>query len=488
VPGQDVFFCDLTAAQRKTAEAEFSRRSGAAAATFHDSNLVATKRNLEWKLEPEGIDESGEGDPLDDLTEDLLAFALHVYQADRDVKRPASDFSKDWWSRRIELHVGVRDEQLWNDQRIDLARILSDSTRDTFRLYFYHRDEDRPPLRLPASVPPVDGGICIFSTRFNSVFGFASQLAQGSLIASVRYGPDSPKSTQLDLIREIQRLTGGFSSIGFRLTPIERPSAERTQRTLGFLQFALAAGLARRLGIGRIQLFDDAISSYHLQPDQICGPGKAVRDTRPDILRQTLNVFERLKITIKEQLQVHNPFQFLTAGQVLQLPDKLTLNQRKDLLARTDNCLEKDLARALRANWDDAVPHCGCCFPCKMRRLAALVAGLETKTKFGAYAINPLRPRAVGGLNLSENHAKRFEDYHNKGVPAFKSYLRQFKGTSVSNPITWRTITELSSEKLFLGGTPPGVTTATITAVDIQRWITDAHQRFSKEVRPFFPH
>jgi hypothetical protein len=477
----DVFRCDLSPSQAREVEASVGA-SGRSRVVFHSLNLIGDSPNLTWELKAEHGDDTG-GDALDDLTEDLLAVASHIYQADRVVRRSSRPMG---WSRLIELHIGVRLVKAWKDEKTEIEAVLRNVTQDTFRLFFYERVENRPSLRLPAIDSPVIGGICIFSTRFTSAFGFVTQLAQGSLIASVRYGPDSPKSAQDRLVKEISALTEGFHLIGFRLTPSNLDSVERTQRTLGFLQLALAASLARRQGVRKIQLFDDAVSSYHLQPRQLCGPGFAVRDTRPDFLSQTYEIFKRLTVADRE-LEILHPFQFSTAVQMLQMPKTLTKKQRQSLLAKTDSCLEKDLAIKLRPRWKDSAPHCGCCFPCKMRRLAALAAGLETPQDYSAYAINPLRRYDV--RKLGKNLAKRVEEYHNKGLSALKNYLQGFKGRSVSNPInpmTKITIASLASPKLLFGPTPgaPGTTNPEVV---IAKWIIDIHEQFGKEVLRFIP-
>jgi hypothetical protein len=491
---QGIFFCDLSAKQREVAE-KSSKTSDALArgAVVHDLRLAGDNPNLDWELES-GLGDGGEGVPIDDLTIDLLAFAAHLYQADRLLKRPEKQPKEDTraraWYRIVELHIGVKHQELWNSRATDLARLLGDITHDTFRLSFYHRDDTIPALLLPMTAPPIEGGICVFSTHFNSVFGIACQSEQGDLIASVRYGPGSPKRSQYELIEEIARVTNPFPFIAFRLTPIKLSSVERTQRTLGFLQFALAAGLARRLGLARIQIFSDAISSYHFRQRQICGgSGFAIRDTRPDFLWQTLNVLEQLGIV--KDLKIRNPFQFSTAAEVLScLSGKNQHIRRALLLQKTDSCLEKDLAKALRQNWKGAVPHCGCCFPCKLRRLAALAAGLETTGEYDAYAIDPLNPDIPSAKleGLGGNLRLRADAYHG-GLPDFKSYLDFFQAgpAAILDPLIRPEIQRLSSEKFFLDSSAPGAPDPQPTAAHIFQWIVGVHARFRDQVQEFFP-
>ncbi|HEX7185525.1 MAG TPA: hypothetical protein VF756_27120 [Thermoanaerobaculia bacterium] len=483
-----VFFCDLSASQKKDAEAR-SAKSGTLArgATVHELRLIGSNPNLGWGLES-SFDDGGKGQPIDALTEDLLAFASHLYQADQLIKRPQK--KPHPWIREIELHVGVQDERLWNDQATELTDLLHNLTHDTFRLSFYQRADTRPVLRLPATGPSVGGGVCVFSTHFKSVFGIACQSERGDLIASVRYGPGSPKSSQQKLIAEISRVTNPFSVIAFRLMPVNLPSLERTQRSLGFLQVALAAGLARRLGLPRIQLFDDAVSSYHLRDRQICGPGYAVRDTHPQFLWQTLHVFEKLKVV--KDLKINNPFQFYTATQILAcLSGKNPKARQALLLQKTDSCLEKDLAKALSPNWKGTVPHCGCCFPCKLRRLAALAADLETRNAHRAYAIDPLNDQIPSAVlqGLGTNLKRRVEAYHIKGLSDFKDHLENFqKGPSdIRDPFIPEEIRNMSSTKLLLVASPPGPPKAEVTVADMFQSIFDAHARFYREVQTFLP-
>jgi hypothetical protein len=474
MPKQGVFFCDLSASQKALAQK---------ASNPTELSFIGAEPNLEWELIPKSLNQV----KVDDLTEDLLAFASHLYQADRLLKRPADD--KDRWVREFELHVGVHDESLWNDLANELAKILKIITRDVFHLFFYRLEGLRPSLLLPMTVPSGAEAICVFSTRFNSAFGMAS--AQENLIASVRYGPDRPKDRQIkliDTIGTIQRANTNaqdISFVAFRLTPVGLPSVERTQRTLGFLQFALAACLARRFRLTRVQLFDDAVSSYHLRPLQICGPGYAVRDTRPDFLWQALEFFKNLDANFIG-IGIQNLFQFSTATDILDLSKHWNAKDRQTLLTKTDSCLEKELAKALRPNWNGAVPHCGCCFPCKLRRLAALAAGLESESDYSAYAINPLDDLKPNVLqNLSKIHAPRVREYHIKGLKDFRNYLSNFQTGSVTiaDPYIQREIYNLSWDKFILDIAPPNVGPPTPSHI-FQR-IIDVHARFNNQVKAF---
>jgi hypothetical protein len=170
---------------------------------------------------------------------------------------------------------------------------------------------------------------------------------------------------------------------------------------------------------------------------------------------------------------------------VLKLPDWLETDQLKSLLAQTDNCLEKELAKALRKNWKDAPPHCGCCFPCKMRRLAALGAHLEDPDDFRAYAINPLRKHDVG--KLGRNLGERVKKYHNEGLPLLKSYLRDFKDGKVKNPFTRQLLVPLKSTKLVFG-TPPPDAPGTLSEDDVERGIIEVHENFGRQVLKYLSH
>lgn len=482
-----VFYCDLSETERNRA-AQWSRRRGVKARAEPTLEklltLIGRKPNLTWFAETSL--KNGDLQPINELTEDLLAVAAHVYQADRLVRRPEG---LKHWVREIELHIGVHNKNLWQKQALELGRILSKITHDQFRLRFYPLPpgQKRPSLNMPA-ILRANSGICVFSSHFVPVFGIARESTANDLVASVRYDPASPKERQQRILQCIRQMTNDFPYFAFRLHSRDNP-CERTQRTSGFLQFSLAAALARSTGLNKIRLFGDCVSSYHLQTRQICGPGFFVHDTRPDFLHRSRDVFRNLRI-LQKQVDVENPYQFSTAVEVLGgLRGPVQGQVLASLLQETDSCLEKPLAKKLTTkSWDGRVPHCGCCFPCKMRRLAALGSGLESSEDLAAYAIDPLNPQISGTklARIGPNLQRRVEVYHGKGLLMLKHYLGLFDRQPL-DPNLQEEVNYLKAPQFIMTAAAPFVPNTSTAPQQHADLIVEVHKRFWNQIRKYLP-
>jgi hypothetical protein len=463
-----IFFCDLNAAQIKEAKA-WSNANGAMRRD-HNEHRLTFAGNIQLKVDTNEDNLKN----VDNLTKDLIASACFIYQADRMITRPPK------WFRELEFHIGVHDRKLWGASASQLSKIIRHLTRDTVRIQFYKFEGTRAALNLPRLVGQREGGVCVFGDNIDAVAGAAIVHGANAIVASYRYGPENPAKYNHGLINQIEKLTRPLDYVGFRIMPRKLAVRDPTQRTKGFLQLALAAAVARGIGLDNvehIQVFGNGISSYHLRNFQLCGSGYSVRDTHPLLLKLVQELFQRL-FGDDQGLKVVNQFQYLTPSAVLhQLLQSLTKDDAQKLFGEINNCSERNLARL------SGVSHCGCCFSCKVRRLAALGVKFEQKDDYSTYATDPLVNKVAPGFKskLSPRYKKRVEDYHEKGLFGFKRYIEGFRQQNDEDIISitdiGKEIIDLASETLDVGGIR--------TVQDMQTQIIKLHKQFAAEATPY---
>ena len=467
-----IFFCDLSADQIKTAKT-WSTANGAMRRDHTEHKLTFGKSiQLEVNTNPEN---RASVKNVDHLTKDLIASACFIYQADRMITRPQK------WFRELEFHIGVHESGLWKSSASHLDKILRHLTRDTVRTQFYKFAGKRDVLNLPRLVGQREEGVCVFGDNLDAIAGATIVNGANGIVASYRYGPpERPAKYHHALFDQIEKLTRPLDYVGFRIIPQTLSRPDPTQRTKGFLQLALAAAVASGIGlenVEQLQVFGNGISSYHLKNYQLCGTGYSVRDTHPLFLKLVQELFKRL-FSDSQGLRVVNQFQYLTPSGVLQqLLGSLAEEDARKLFAETNNCSERSLAQSF------GVSHCGCCFSCKVRRLAALAAKLEEKNDFTPYATDPLVNKVPSGFKskLSKPNKDRVEEYHERGLFGLKRYIQGFRQPKDEDIISLagigREITDLATETLDVGGIR--------TVQDMQKEIIKLHKQFADEANPY---
>jgi hypothetical protein len=109
----------------------------------------------------------------------------------------------------------------------------------------------------------------------------------------------------------------------------------------------------------------------------------------------------------------------------------------------------------------------------------------EKSDDHSAYATNPLvsqvSPYFKNRLGPDSYYTERVKSYHENGLPAFKSYIENFKqpDAEILKLIEiGKQIKDMASETLHFGGER--------TTQDMQTEIISLHRRFAEEVLPFF--
>jgi hypothetical protein len=482
-----IFFCDLTSAQidneakPRSVSKKIARPPGDEliehSVSFMQDKQRTGQVNREKNIQA-SVDEikDTQSKELDNLSEDLIACACHIYFADRMIARPKT------WFRELEFHIGVHDKKLWESLADQLKKIIGFLTRETIRFFFYDFPGKRLPLSLPQLTGQRNGGVCVFGDNLDAVAGATIVSKTNAIVATFRYGAESP-SERVALDR-IETLTRPLDCVGFRIIPQGIDVREPTQRTRGFLQLALAAVVAQAIStdkIKEIQVFGNGISSYHLYEMQLCGSGHAVRDTHPVFLNYAQQFFQKLFSVAPDDVKIINQFQYLTPSAILrELKRSFTRKEQAyEFYGKINGCTERNLAKIFNKS------HCGCCFSCKVRRLAALSVEFEKRDDHSAYATNPLvsrvKPAFKNKLGPDSYYTERVKSYHENGLPGFKSYIENFMqpDAEIMKLIEiGRQIRDLASESLHFGGERQ--------TTSMQTEIIDLHRRFAQEALPFF--
>lgn len=471
-----IFFCDLDQNQ-KSAAITWSKVNGVLGRGGSKHTLSFDK---DVKLKINSPNMGSLSDAIGQTSEDLIACACHVYQADRIISRGNK------WHRELEFHIAVSKKDLWNTLALQLKMIIERLTGDDVRFQFYDLTKKRKELRLPGLVVgPRPGGICIFSDNLDAVVGLFRESNNKPLIASFRYEQNSYR-TQDRLIRTILNSTNAQEYIRFGIIT-SKGKREATERTSGFLQLALAAAVLKGPGRGRtqtIQVFGNGFSSYHLREYQLCGGSRLpVRDTHPEFLRFVQDLMETLyKDDEEPAIEIINPFQFLTPSDVLAQLLGIGPAHLK-LFLDSNDCSEKVLAQRL---WKGkSAAHCGCCFSCKIRYLAALIAGVYTGGYSAAgYAFDPLKSPAPTRIkaNLGRNLAAKVTTFHDNGLYLFADYVRYFlsKKTMTNSGISV-VIRRLAAINLDMSGQKNSSPAAVEAAIE------QVHSNFANEADRYLP-
>lgn len=297
---------------------------------------------------------------------DLLALALSVYGADYGISRSASP---DGWTRQIELDVAVTEPDFWTTQAELLNRQLRFLTTDVWHTAFMPDGMQFEPPRQPQE--PEQDSIVLLSGGLDSLIG-ASDLAtrhRKNPYAVSQVSPGDKKNQRVFA----SRIGTGLAHLQLNhhaLLPGPIELSHRS-RSIVFLAYGvLAATSLRRYHSGEtIKLYVCENGFISLNPPLTSSRlgSLSTRTTHPGFIAQ----FQQLLDNAGLRVEIVNPYQFLTKGEMLrQASDqKLLKRHAKD----TTSC-----GRFGR----HAYRHCGRCVPCLVRRAAFHAWGVEDVTEY----------------------------------------------------------------------------------------------------------
>lgn len=346
---------------------------------------------------------------LDPLLADLLDVALFVYLADRfsprrSHKNPHYLFQ---WNRMFRLKIPVRRPELWNQEILkgSLKRLLRFFTEDNWDFDFEVRQQEPRPSERQSSLfsaeLPQNLRVALFSGGLDSFAGVINQLAElpnhhfvlVSGITNPRQGKGQRE--QVNLIR--QKMADRLSQVAiyFGLKHGGERVEETSQRSRGFLFLALGAVSALVAGIRELYVYENGIGAINLPYN---GTQLGSANTRAINPISLLRMSQFISKLIGQDFQIHNPFLFLTKGQMCSYPEVQKLGKHIPLTFSCDSFPIRTKGK----------PQCGTCTSCLLRRLSLEAAGLSEFDDSSTY-LHACEPHSVLGHQLRHLQAMEWQ-------------------------------------------------------------------------------
>lgn len=330
---------------------------------------------------------------LPDRILDLLELAAYVFAADRAAYRGAKDAVEyHAWSRSMFFVVKVRDAAFWNQQRVKdkLSAVIRFMTGDFEYSFEFLAGHTTPPASLFdkeefAISPRGPASVALFSGGLDSLAGALERLKTTSedlYLISHRSGQPSTKKTQAKLVLALcAAYPGRVHHYSFDCGLANQRGAEETQRTRAFLFSSIAFAVAHRIGLDSFFAYENGVTSLNFIRRQDLMNARASRTTHP----QTHALMADFLAEVHGgPVKVVNPFWTKTKADVFALLDNVN---GRNLISSAVSC-SKTFQR-LPGN----ATHCGCCFQCIDRRIAAYAAGLQEIDNAGIYSTDIFKNR-----------------------------------------------------------------------------------------------
>lgn len=325
---------------------------------------------------------------------DLLEIAAYVFAGDRAAYRGAHDAVEyHAWARSMHFVVRVRDVHFWQQRRVSdkLSAALCFMTGDLKYTFDFQPGHNTPPTslfdredfivsaRAPASVALFSGGL-------DSLTGVLQRLQSTDddvYLISHRSGQPSTKRTQARLAQAlITAFPGRVRHYSFDCGLASRRGAEETQRTRAFLFNSVAFAVSHRLGLDTLFAYENGVTSLNFHRRQDLSNARASRTTHPQTHTLMADFLSELH---GRSLTISNPFWTNTKADVFGILS--STDTGRNLITSSVSC-SKTFQR-LPAN----ASHCGACFQCVDRRLAAYAAGVHDVDDTGIYSSDVFRQK-----------------------------------------------------------------------------------------------
>jgi len=324
---------------------------------------------------------------------DLLELAAYIFAADRVVFRGARDaLEYHAWSRAMFFAVKVRDVAFWNQSKVKekLSKAIRFMTGDIDYTFDFLSGHTTPPTSLFdkeefATAHQRPASVTLFSGGLDSLAGALERLEtteEEVFLISHRSGQPSTKRTQAILANALsQKYPGRVHPYSFDCGMATVRGAEETQRTRAFLFCSIAFAVAHRLGLDSFYAYENGVTSLNFLRRQELMNARASRTTHPQTHALMADFLSELHCG---RVKIVNPFWTKTKADVFTLLDKMN---GRDLVSSAVSC-SKTFQR-LPGN----ATHCGGCFQCVDRRIAAFASGLDNIDDTGIYSSDIFRQR-----------------------------------------------------------------------------------------------
>jgi REase_DpnII-MboI/Queuosine biosynthesis protein QueC len=323
---------------------------------------------------------------LPDRLLDLLEIAAYVFSADRLIRRgERDDVEYHAWARSFEFQIRVRDHAFWSQESVrrKLGETLTFMTGDRDYAFIFQSGHytpatslfDQEDFRIESRQKT---SVVLFSGGLDSLAGAIEQLETTDhhvCLISHRSQPGIIR-TQDGLVRALKRqprYEGRISHYPFlcRLTGIRAP--EESQRTRAFLYTSIAFALSRALSQDEFFVYENGVTSLNFARREDLANARASRTTHPRTLALLQSLFSE---TATRAIKIHAPFVWHTKADVFR---KMQSFGQVHLIPSAVSC-----SRTFH-NLGNAT-HCGTCFQCIDRRLAAYASDSDDIDESGIYA------------------------------------------------------------------------------------------------------
>ena len=317
-------------------------------------------------------------------TLDLLEIAAYVFAADRLLSRGRSDaLEYHSWSRSIDFCVRVRDFTFWNSEQVKnvLSEALQFMTGDASIRFDFEPGHCTPPANLFDEHGVTLEGIheqptiTLFSGGIDSLAGALQCLDESDskvLLVSHQSSASTTRTQRAIVAALNRRFTNRAVHYRFRCTLRGRRAVEETQRTRSLLYTTIGYAIASACKSDHILVYENGVTSINFHRREDLANARASRTTHP----RTIRLLSRLFTLVGEaEFKIHLPYLSCTKREVIER----LCERGADLLASTVSCTRtfKSLGQAT---------HCGYCFQCIDRRIAAYAAGVQGHDHGGLYA------------------------------------------------------------------------------------------------------
>lgn len=300
---------------------------------------------------------------------DLIYISNFIYAADRRLLRAEA---LDAWTREIHLDIPVLCLTYWDAAKKTLIELLNFLTGDTWTIKFTTREKSEKEISLFGAIKNKElktsySQVCMFSGGLDSFIGAIDIIAQKSyqntlFVSHYGGGSKGTKSYQDILINQLINNfdcvnTDNFFSFYSAALRVTTGHDEPTTRSRSFMFFAHAIALTP--DNAKLIIPENGFVSLNIPLYFSRNGSSSTRTTHP----YYMGLFQKLLNFIGINVQLENPYQFLTKGEMMRdCLDKDFLTQN---ITNTMSCSHPEQGR-----WSGLTDpiHCGYCIPCTIRR------------------------------------------------------------------------------------------------------------------------
>ena len=303
---------------------------------------------------------------------DLLSIALSVVATDFTTKRSGSS---DGWTRQLELVIAVQEPEFWNLRKPLLQRMLRFLTTDIWHLEFIPDGSKTPNPKKLAQLS--QDSVVLLSGGLDSLIGAIDLKTQNNNPFAVSQIVRGEQGAQTLFAKEL----GGLSHIQLSHNARFEDKKETSSRSRSLIFLAYGVLMATSLKLYKeghqTTLFVCENGFISLNPPLTSARlgSLSTRTTHPTFIAD----FQTLLTQSNLNVQIENPYQFRTKGEMLsQCTDQKLIRK---LAHQSVSC-----GKFKRHNYT----HCGRCIPCLIRRAAFAEWGQrdQTKYKYSKLSIN----------------------------------------------------------------------------------------------------